>query len=171
MKKTYIAGLISAVIILGGNYLIGTINNSDALNMINGSQPTIRFMCSAVMTATATILALLLTILSFTMNREENLKQQHYKRVRIIAKLCSWTFVGATVGLLLLSVPFTQAEKTDAIAKYYEAIYYFMQSYAALLGAALITIVFMLYETAKTAIILVDPDLDADPLLRRMEEE
>lgn len=171
MKKTYWAGLIAAILVLGGNYLIGMINNADALEMINGSQPTIRFMCSAVMTATATILALLLTILSFTGNREEKLSKQHFKRLRIIARMCTGTFVMSTIGLLLLCIPYTKAEGSDEIANYFSIIYYLMQLYAALLGAGLITIVFMLYETAKTAIVLVDPTMDSTPFLRELEEE
>ncbi|WP_020567348.1 hypothetical protein [Neolewinella persica] len=171
MKNTYWAGIIAAAIILSGNYLLGIINNADALEMINGSQPTIRFMCSAVMTATATILALLLTILSFTVNREEKLRKDHFKRLRTIAKMCTGTFVASMIGLLLLSIPYTKAEGTNEIAEYFSIIYYVMQMYAALMSAALITIVFMLYETAKTAIVLVDPSLDSTPILRQVEEE
>lgn len=143
--------------------MIGMINDQDALEMINASRPTIRFMCSAVMTATATILALLLTMLSFSSNTDQKIKSSHYERLRSIAKLSTGTFITAMIGLLLLSVPFHQAE--GAIRWYFDWIYYIMQAYAAILGGALIIIVFMLYSTAKTIILVVHPDIDASPFL------
>ncbi|PHI21727.1 hypothetical protein CEQ90_00105 [Lewinellaceae bacterium SD302] len=171
MKKTYLGGAIAAIIILSGNYFIGRINEVDAIQLINASQPTIRFMCSAIMTATATILALLLTVLSFSSSTDQQVKSNHYERILIIARISTGTFIAAMIGLLLLSIPFVEADKGE-VEPYFKWIYYFMQVYAALLAGSLITIVFMLYDTAKTVIMLAHPDMDdSDFTQGGLEEE
>jgi hypothetical protein len=122
---------------------------------------TTRFLCSGVMTASATTLALMLTLLSLSANASSKLKRDHYERVRQIALLDAVAFIAATFVLLCLNIPVEQADNVDA--SWYDVLYYAFLGASAVLGGLLVVIVLMLYNTVKYMILVVGP-ADTDEL-------
>ena len=69
--KAIYGGMVAMIAIFLGGYLVGNLGKSEALANIKEMRPSLRFVCSAILTATSTILALLLTLLSVSGRMEE----------------------------------------------------------------------------------------------------
>lgn len=158
-KRAAVGGGVAALVALTGMLAVNISSGSEARFLLEGMLPSIRFFCSAVMTSTATILALMLTLLSFSNNQSGKLKSVHYDRVRQISQVDSATFAGALILLLMVSVPL--AESSEVPTVWYSIIYYIAVFYTAGLGGALITIVLMLYNAITDLISIIDPDQES----------
>lgn len=157
-------GIVTTMIIFLGTYLMGKVSSTEAIANLREIRPSIRFTCSSVMTATATILALLLTLLSFAHNTDKRLKSWHYERIHWIGRFAIGAFAGAMILLMLLNLPLENAD--ESMKRYYSIVYYALLSYSAILGGAMITIIVLLYEAARDMIMLFRPDSNADYLYK-----
>lgn len=142
-----IAGLVTAGIAFGGAYSIGRVSGFEAMALMEATLPTTRFLASSMLTASATILALMLTLLSFSNSAEFRLSRLHYRRVRVIALGVAVGFVLATLFLLLLNLPLGETKRVPA--DWYDTLYYGVLTTASLLGGILISVVLMLYLTVR----------------------
>lgn len=145
-----VGAVLAAVIASGGAYAIGNLGGIEAIGLIQSTLPTSRFLASALMTSSATILALMLTLLSLSSGADSQLRPIHYRRVRIIALVDTAAFVAATIFLLLLNIPVEETENVPA--DWYVTLYYMMLGASAALGGLLICIVLMLYHTVRDVI-------------------
>lgn len=161
-KRAAIGGGVAALVALAGMIIVNVSTGSEARLLLEGMLPSIRFLCSAVMTATATVLALMLTLLSITSTQEEQLKSLHYDRVRQIAKADSVTFAAALILLLVVSVPL--AEPSEVPDNWYTIVYYVAVLYTAGVGGALITVILMLYNAVTDLIGVMHPAEQSDML-------
>lgn len=145
-----VAGLATAGVAAGGAYSLGRISGFEAMALMEASLPTTRFLASAVMTSSATVLALMLTLLSFSSSAEFRLSSLHYSRVKGIALVVCISFVVSTLFLLLLNIPLGE---TDRVPNYwYDTLYYSVITTAAGLSGVIITVVLMLYLTVRAMI-------------------
>lgn len=145
--KPLIGGATAALVGAASTIFVGSISGFEALVLLEAILPSTRFLCSAVTTASATILALLLTAMSLAEAVDTQLKPRTYTKMQRLALLDALALIGAVVVLLVLNVPL---EKTEAVpAGWYDVIYYFIVSAASVLGGMLIAIVLLLYETLK----------------------
>lgn len=159
-KQVAVAGFMAGAVALGGMLLVNVSSGGEARFLLEAMIPSVRFLCSAVMTSSATILALMLTLISFSSAQEARLKRSHYDRVRQIALVDTITFAAAIILLLIISVPL--AEAAEIPPDLYTFFYYGTTVYAAVLGGALIAIVFMLYRAVMDLIRVVHPDEASD---------
>ncbi len=155
-RRAIYGGLAAAIIAVLGIWAVGFTSGRIARILLQATLPSLRFLCSAVMTSTASILALMLTLLSFSRSTDQRLASSHYTRVRHIALMACAVFIAALVLLLLLSIPVSEAENVPS--NWYSTIYYIILSYAALLGGALIATVLMLYHAVRDIIGVVHPE-------------
>ena len=162
LRSALIGGLLSALIIFLGTYLLGNISDAEALDNLQEIRPTLRFTASGTLTATATILALMLTLLSFSENADRKLRGYHYDRIWWIARFSAGIFVAALLLLMVLNVPINNAEET--FSGQYDMVYYVMLGYAALIGGFMITIILLLYQAARDIIVIAHPDRTASGL-------
>ena len=162
LRSALIGGLLSALIIFLGTYLLGNISDAEALDNLQEIRPTLRFTASGTLTATATILALMLTLLSFSENADRKLRGYHYDRIWWIARFSAGIFVAALLLLMILNVPINNAEET--FDGQYHIVYYVMLGYAALIGGFMITIILLLYQAARDIIVIAHPDRTASGL-------
>lgn len=150
LTHAIIGGLIVVVVGITGVLLVGHANRWEALKLLEALLPTTRFLSSAVMTATATILALMLTLLSLSTSSDNKLNVDHYKRILQIAFLDAGGLIVSTVFLILHCVPL---EKTDQVpSSWFTYIYYTALVTSAFLGGLLVTIVLMLYNALRDMI-------------------
>ena len=178
VRSALIGGLVSTAVIFFGTQLLGTVSEYEAIDNLREIRPTLRFTASGTMTATATILALMLTLLSFSENAERKLKGHHYDRIWWIARIAAGVFVAALILLMLLNVPINNAEET--LGGFYEMVYYTLLVWAALIGGFMITIILLLYQAARDIILIAHPnrvarglyvDDDDDGRLTKRERE
>ena len=165
--KPVVGGVLSALVAGAGTIFLGTISGVEALVLVEAILPSTRFLCSSIMTASATILALLLTGLGLAEGVDVQLKPTTYKQMRQLALIDSIALIGSVLVLLIiLNVPL---EKTETVpAWWYTGIYYTIISSSAVLGGLLIAIVLMLYDTIKGMTLLLG---SGDSPFRKQDEE
>lgn len=168
-NRAIIGGLTSAALIFLGTFWVGTIGNWEALAIIKEICPALRFTCSAIVTATATILALILTLVSFSSSTEKPLAAQHYARIQWIARFCIFAFISSLLLLFVLNLPLENV--SDEIKHWFKYIYYGIVIYDAVLGGVMVALILMLYQAAKELIIIVHPEKDAGFLFSVEEEK
>lgn len=130
---------------LGGAIALGNPGDFEARQLLEASLPTLRFLCSAMITGSGTILALMLTLLGLSFSTEHRLARSHYLRIRWIARHVAVSMVGALLFLLFLTMPVAESDRFPA--GWFEGLYYSVLGAASLLAGWLATVVFMLYGT------------------------
>ena len=168
MKRTdkwrpLIGGAATAAVCLGATLALGAQSDAEALRLVESIVPTLRFLASSLITACATILALMLTVLGLSLDTEHQLVEDHYERVRQIARWTAFGFLAALFFLLVLTVPLFESEKIPAT--WYSTIYYAFLSFASLLAGYVSTIVLMLYDTLSDMIEAVGLGRSDHPLV------
>lgn len=154
-KRAAAGGLIAALLIFFGTFGVGQVSNVEAFTLIQAMLPSTRFLCSAVMTASATILALMLTLLSFSHQAEQTLRPTHYQRIKQVARLDSIVFIAATFLLVFINIPVQ--ESREVLRGWYSVLYFALLVYSARVGGLLISIVLMLYNATGDLIIVAHP--------------
>lgn len=168
-KRAVIGGVFAAIFTGLGAYLLGNISGYEAKVLIKSSLPGINALCNTIVLASATILALLLTILSVSSSTKSRLKEDHYKQVLYIAKLDTVVFVFSMIVFQLMNIPITEAENVPP--SWYTSLYYVSLGLAAILSGALISVVLMLYNAVANIILIVGLNVKDHPLVQLSEEE
>ena len=110
---------------------MGNISGYEAKKLITSSLPGINMLCNTIVLASATILALLLTLLGISSGSKSKLKREHYTQVMAIAKLDTVLFVIAIILFQILFVLFFQGLLKYHIKSYLYPKYY-LQSFQEL---------------------------------------
>lgn len=168
LRRALVGGLLAALVTAGGAWAVGHLSNAEARLLMEAALPRMQSLAGTVLLASATILALMLTVLGISRSTETSLKAEHYRRVRRIAFLDAAVFVFAMVVSLILNVPLVESEKVTP--RWYNAIYYAALGGASLMGGALISVVLMIYQTVRNVIEVVEPDVE-DPAIVASEGE
>lgn len=147
VTQAVIGGLLAAAVSFGGAYAIGTVSGFRGIRLLEASLPSARFLASGMMTAMATILALMLTLLSLSYATDFRMRDVHYRRVKLIGLVDVVGFVLAVLFLLLLIIPMEETKKVPT--DWYDSIYYGVLVGASILGGLLITVMLMLYQTVR----------------------
>jgi hypothetical protein len=167
LRKALLGGILATIVAGVGSTVVGNLYGAEGRLLLEAMLPTTRFLCSSMMTATATILALMLTILSLSSSSSNQIHSSHYKRVQQIALLDMIAFVGATLLLLVLNVPL---EESDSLStEWYNTSYYVILIYSSALGGMLISIVVMLYAAIRDMISVVGLQNEDHPLYQGIE--
>ncbi len=162
LRKALLGGALAVLIAIVGSTLVGNLYGAEGRLLLEAMLPTTRFLCSAMMTATATILALMLTILSLSSSSSNQIHASHYKRIQQIALLDMLAFVGATFLLLVLNIPL---EESDSLStEWYNTSYYVILVSSSVLGGMLIAIVMMLHAAIRDMISVVGLQNEDHPL-------
>lgn len=151
-QRAWAAGLATTALALAAGLAVGEISGIKAMHLLKSMMPTVRFFVSAIMTAAATILALMLTLLSLSFNSHSRLKAAHYERIQQIAFIDCVAFVGATLFmmLLLVSVPM---EQTGALPPArLDVMFQLVLAATAGLGGVLVAIVVLLFSALRDMI-------------------
>ncbi|WP_452222963.1 hypothetical protein [Lacinutrix chionoecetis] len=168
-KRALFGGILAAIIIGLGAYGLGNISGYEAKSLITTSLPGINALCNTIVLASATILALLLTLLSISSSTKSKLTEEHYKHVLLIAKIDTIVFVSAMIVFQLMNIPVTEAENVPS--SWYSVIYYISLGLSAVLSGGLISVVLMLYNTVVSIIKIVGLEIKDHPLLHQDEED
>lgn len=168
-KRALLGGIIAAIITGSGAYLLGSVSGYEAKSLIKSSLPGINTLCNTIVLASATILALLLTLLSVSSGTESKLKKEHYKHVLIIARLDTIVFVASMIVFQVLNIPITEADNVPS--SWFSIIYYVSLGLSAILSGALISVVLMLYNAVTSIIKIVGLGMRDHPLLFKDENE
>ena len=168
-KRAIAGGAIAAVIIGLGAYLLGNVSGYEAKALIKSSVPGFNTLCNTIVLASATILALLLTLLSVSSGTKSKLTEEHYTHVLLIAKIDTIVFVVSMITFQLLNIPITEADNVPN--NWYAIIYYVSLGMAAILSGGLISVVLMLYNAVSSIIKIVGLGITDHPLIIQEDDD
>ncbi len=162
-KTAVFGGIGSLLIILIGSLLLGKFSGYEAKILIQHSLHGMHTLCNTVALASATILALLLTLLGISSNSKSRLKKRHYRNVLRIARLDTVVFMAAVIVFLIFNLPITESDNVPPT--WFTSLYYISLTISSVLSAALIVVVLMLYQTIANIIMIVGLDVEDHPLV------
>ncbi len=129
-----------------GMAIVGTASSIEAKRLLDSVLPTARFAASSYIAGGATILALMLTLITFSISHDLEFRRSHYRRIRDIAALTTVVIVASVVFLMLLSFPIGEA---DASQGWYLWVYYGILLGSAAVGGVFISMILMLYYAVR----------------------
>ncbi|MVO10328.1 hypothetical protein GOQ30_14235 [Flavobacterium sp. TP390] len=168
-KRALLGGAISLAIILSGTFLLGKLSGYEAKILIRNSLTGMNTLCNTIALASATILALLLTLLGISSSSKSKLKKDHYRHILQIAKLDTFVFVAAVITFLIFNLPITESESVPY--NWFNFVYYISLGISSILSSLLIMVVLMLYNTIVNIIKIVGLGILDHPLVSKEEDE
>jgi|GEM_PF-3562015 len=156
VREAYIVGIIIFAISLTGFFLVGRIySNTLARGLIEAMIPAMQTLSFAVITSATTIVSLLMAVLGFARRMDNEFDHNFYTRIWFIATLATISLVAASLLLLMVSIPITEAE---SLRTWYKVIYWVIVFTASTMMAILVSIIVSLYRTLYGLIGLAAPE-------------
>ncbi len=168
-KRAIIGGLISLGVIGLGTYMLGNLSGYEAKELIKSSLIGLNTLCNTIVLASATILALMLTLLGVSSGTNSNLKDDHYLHIMQIAKLDTVVFIASLLFFLIFNLPVTESENIPS--NWFSIIYYISIGVSAVLSSALVVVVLMLYNTIINIIKIIGLGETDHPLAESKEND
>ncbi len=160
-RRALYGGIIAGAVTLVGQWLLGSIYSGyEARQFLESMSSSALYFGSAIVTASATILALMLTILSLTSQSDDDFDKVFYLRIERIGKLATIALMGGIVLLLFLSIPIKEADKVPS--SWFTIIYYILMTFLAALAGILISIVLMLQNSIGSLINIIRPSAEQE---------
>ncbi len=166
-RNPILGGAVVTTLGLTAAVLIGTIKGYEAKQFLSNSQQNINMLCNTIVLASATILALLFTVLGLTSGTEIDLKARFYRRIKQLALFDTIVFVITIV--IFLSLNFPIAKSGDVPPIWYQVIYYVTAVAASIIGGLIVTVILLLYSTISDLIHILG--YDDDHYMADLEEE
>jgi hypothetical protein len=111
-----LGGLTTTVFVFGGVLIGGQFNNAlEAQELIAMMTPAMQMLSFAAITATGTVLALMLTMLSLIHESNSGVQDTLYTIVLRISRLCTIDFVASALLLGLVGIPFGEADSEPGL--------------------------------------------------------
>lgn len=152
-KRAIFGGLVTFAIITLGMTVLGNISGYEAKKLLSASLSGINMLCNTIVLASATILALLLTLLGISSGTESKLKDGHYLEVLSIAKIDTMLFIVTLIMFQIFNIPIT--ESNEVPTGWFDVIYWATLILSSLLSGAMVVVILMLYNTVKNIILIV----------------
>jgi hypothetical protein len=162
LKRALAGGALAAAVTLLGMWLSGYASGANVDELLRDFLPNAQAFTDTVVLASATILALMFTLLSMSTSGDSQLKKAHYVRIEQIALGDALVFVAAMTIGLLLNVPINESSKLSDEVEW--IVYYSALGLSSLLGGALIAIVLMIYNAVKDMVEVLALDEKEHPL-------
>jgi hypothetical protein len=157
-KRALVGGLLAAGVAVFGQLLVGQIySGTEARQLMDAMVPSARAAGTGVVSATATIMALMLTMLSLSRHATSRLESVFFKRVERIGLLCTVALISGSLLLLILSVPLEESQNVPQT--WFTIMYYALIVLTAAVVAMLVAIVLMLYNAMESLIHVLRPDM------------
>ena len=125
-------------------------------------------LCNTIVLASATILALLLTLLSVSYGSQNTLKKRHYQQVLSIAKFDVIVFISALILFQFFNIPI--AESNNVPTSWFTVIYWATLGSTSIISGMMITVILMLYNAVTNLIAIVGLGED-HPMLSKEEAD
>lgn len=136
----------------------GIYGAAEAREIAKAVQSSSLYYGAAVITASATILALMITLLSLTYSSDEDFEKETFENLKVIAYLCVISFIAAVALMFIISFPVSDLDKIkDEWTIYY---FYGITFWNGILAGYMISVILILKNIAFAMIERFAPDLD-----------
>ncbi|MBU2995410.1 hypothetical protein KO500_03155 [Cellulophaga baltica] len=167
-KNAIYGGIIATVFTGVGVFLLGNISGYEAKHLLKVSLSGLNMLCNTIVLASATILALLLTVLSISSGSRNTLKKRYYKQVLSIAKFDVILFISSLILFQFFNIPIAESENIPT--SWYRIIYWITLASTSIVSGLMITVILMLY-TAVTNLIAIIGLGEDHPMLSKEEAD
>lgn len=147
-------GAFTTLFAVGVMLLVGQVGDYEARLLLEATMPTIRFLSSSVMTASATVLALMLTMIALSAEAEAELTGVHYQRIQQVSFMAVVALIAAIAVLMILTFPL---EESEELSSFYDVVYYTVMGMSAVLGGMMVALVLMLLNAIRELVQLFHP--------------
>lgn len=171
-NKAIYGGLLTVAVAFGGQWLTGVaFDGYEARQLLEASASSALYFGSAVVTASATIIALMLTMIGLTKQADSEFDTVFFKRIQRIGQFSTAALTAGVLLLLFLSIPLEESDKIPT--DYFKTIYYILITYVAGVSGLVVAIVLMLLNAMNSLIDVVSPtaDEEVEKAKERDEEE
>jgi len=141
-----------------GVFLLGNISGYEAKKLIEASLDGLNMLCNTIVLASATILALLLTLLGISTGSNSKLKAAHYVQVLNIAKFDTILFISSLVLFQFFNFPIATSDSVPV--DWYKWIYWAALIASSGISGMMVTTILMLYSTVTNIINIVGLNKD-----------
>ena len=152
-KRPIFGGLLTAIFTGTAVFILGSLSGYEAKEMIHTSIPRIGSLFNTIILTSATILALLLTLLGISSGSNSKLKVGHYKQILTLAKFSSVLFITALIFYQFFNIPITESDNVPT--SWFAMIYWFTLFTSSLLSGMLVAVILMLYSIIENIIYIV----------------
>ena len=150
-KWALTGGLAAAALGFGSMAAVGNTSSFEARGLLDAIIPTIRYSASAYIAGGGTILALMLTMITFSISHDLEFQADYYRRIRDIAVLATVEIVSSV--LLLMFIAFPLGEVGDARSWYLWAFYAVLFG-GAVTGGLFVSTVLVLFYAIRGLIVV-----------------
>jgi len=152
-KRALFGGAISTITIALGAFFLGDISGYEAKKLLEKSLQGLIMLCNTIVLASATILALLLTLLGISTGTDTKLKKDHYHQVLNIAKFDTVVFLSSLILFQSFNLPIVEAENVNI--SWYDYIYWITLFASSVISGMMAATILMLYRTVSNIIAIV----------------
>lgn len=134
-------------------YFLGNFSGYEAMQLLESSLPRISTLFNTIILASATILALILTLLGISTSSDSKLKKGHYKQVLNLAWFDAFLFIITLIFFQLFNIPL--AESDNISTSFYKIVYWTVIFISSLVSGLMVAVILMLYSTVHNIIRIV----------------
>jgi len=160
-------GLITALFTGAGALLIGNLSGYEAKQLLGSSLSGFNMLCNTIILACATILALLLTLISVSATMDSEFHKGHYRSLQSIARLDAILLVLTLIMFQFFKLPIIESDQVPN--QWFVGIYWGVILSSSLVSGLMVAVVVMLYQTVSHLIGFVG--FGDDHLLRDDEDK
>ena len=148
---------VMLLIVLASRLVIGNVYSGfEARRLVEAMSSSALYLSAALATASATIIALMLTILGLTRHAAAAFERAFFQRVKTIATMSTVALVGSVALLTMLSIPL---EESESIAiGWYTTVYWVYSGVIGVLAGLFVAIVLLLLAAVYGIIQVLAPD-------------
>ncbi len=167
-KNAIYGGLIATLFTGTGVFLLGNVTGYEAKNLLETSLSGLNILCNTIVLASATILALLLTVLSVSNSSDNKIKERHYRQVLSIAKFDVILFISALILFQFFNIPIMESDSVPT--SWFDIIYWSTLVFTSIISGMMITVILMLYNALTNLISIIGLGND-HPMLSKKEAD
>ncbi len=152
-KSALFGGFLATLLTGLGIFLLGNVSGYEAKHLLSVSLDGLNMLCNTIVLGTATILALLLTLLSVSFGSQNTLKKTHYYQVLNIAKFDVILFISALILFQFFNIPIVESENVPT--SWFTIIYWATLGSTSVISGMMITVILMLYTAVANLIAII----------------
>ena len=154
----------------GGAAVLGSVGRFEAKRLVEALVKVLPYFASSGIGASASVLALMLTLLGMSRQADVQLAETFYRRILWIGRQASALFVGNVILLLTLAAPVGVAEAESGKDYFVVVQFYVISGLVACVAGLFMSLILMLQSTLTDLVAVLGLGVAAHPLVNRNQE-
>lgn len=149
--------VMTGVVVLMSRLALGRYySDIEARQLLDAMTESALFLNAAITTGSATIIALMLTLLGLTRHVHDHFQRAFHDRIRTIAWLATVALLGALMVLVTMTIPVVESEAISA--SWYRGLWWTFSGAIAFVSGLFVSVVLTLLVTIIGAVDVLRPE-------------